>query len=225
MRLPSSAGLLLLCAIASQAFAEEPLDAVVEQAKLHHRAGESLYLLGRYSEALREFQAGYALTPRPEFLLNLGQVYRKLGDPRAAIGMFEKFLLSTTEGDPRRSAVADVLKQLHTEASAQASAAPPAPPTPSVATEVRVAAPAPPRRRWYRDWLGGTLGGIGLAGIAVGAGLFAQANGTIGDSQLDIDHYARAKDAVPQRTAGVVVLAVGGALVLGSIIRYATHRR
>jgi hypothetical protein len=55
-----------------------------ELARSHFVAGEQEYARGRWREALHEFEAGYALSPRPEFLINFAQVHRKLGDYDAA---------------------------------------------------------------------------------------------------------------------------------------------
>src|SRR5690349_8101934 len=101
----------LTCWLGSSALADEPIAKIIEQSRLHYLAGENFYALGRYEDARREFEAGYALAPKPEFLLNLGQVERKLGDRAAAIDKFEKFLLATSAGDQRRAAVEDILKE------------------------------------------------------------------------------------------------------------------
>src|SRR3954462_2163490 len=63
-----------------------------EQARDHFAAGQREYQMGRYSEALHQFELGYALSPRPEFLINFAQVYRKLGDYDRAIAECERYL-------------------------------------------------------------------------------------------------------------------------------------
>src|SRR6185437_13885876 len=55
-----------------------------ELARTHFVAGEEEYARGRWREALKEFEAGYALSPRPEFLINFAQAHRKLGEYDAA---------------------------------------------------------------------------------------------------------------------------------------------
>lgn len=222
----------LACAPGATAFAEDPPaspaepGAQVARARLHYQAGEKLYLLGRYPDALREFEDGYALAPRPEFLLNLGQVHRRLGDRAAAIAMFEQFLRAIDAADPRRAAVTDLLGELRAEFAATDGAGPPRAPAVTGVAALGTAAPrgrAPASAPWYHDWVGGTLTGAGLASLAVGAGLFVPANATIGDAAVDLDHYRDARDARTPRTVGLTLLGAGGVLVLGGAIRYLTR--
>ena len=212
--------LLLIADTAAGAAENEP---ALDQAKAHFRAGEALYQLGNYVDALREFKAGYAIASRPLFLLNLGQVYRKLNETEAAITAFQDYLGSAPEDDPRRPEVEALLAKLRAElAEHPAQKPPPA----SVVVTAPAPAPRPPTRRpWYRDPLGGSLVGVGLGGIAVGAGLFADANAIIGQSQVDLSHYTMTRGASGERVAGLAVLGVGGALVLSGVIRYAVHHR
>src|SRR5689334_10519236 len=64
----------------------------LQRARAHYEAGSGLYQLGRYDEAIREFSAGYALSHRPQFALNLAQCYRKLGRLEDARDMIRRFL-------------------------------------------------------------------------------------------------------------------------------------
>lgn len=66
--------------------------AAVEQAHQHFVAGDAAYKAGRWQDALNEFSAGFALDPRPEFLLNLAQTRRHLGRLDEAIANCESFL-------------------------------------------------------------------------------------------------------------------------------------
>lgn len=187
----------------------------MERARLHFQAGEKLYLLGRYEDALREFQDGYSLAPKPEFLLNLGQVHRKLGNRREAIAMFEKFLLSTSPDDSRRGAVEDVLAELRAEVATQ----------PEQVSQMKIVVVPAPARHWYQDWVGDTLTGIGAVSLGVGTGLFVSANATIGNADQDLDHYLDARDARSTRTIGLSLLGAGTAFVIAGVIRYVTYER
>jgi len=63
-----------------------------EQARAHFTAGQIEYRAGRYGAALEHFKVGYALSPRPEFLINFAQTYRKLGEYERAIVECERYL-------------------------------------------------------------------------------------------------------------------------------------
>lgn len=83
----------------------------------------------------------------------------------------------------------------------------------------------PPRpRRWYADPLGGALTAGGVVGLGVGVGLFVQsrndarAAGGAGSLQTFDD---RAQRAVRLDRAGIATMAVGGALLVGGVVRYA----
>src|SRR5581483_5940509 len=82
------------------------------RARSHFEIGRGYFRLGNYSEALREFTAGYELAPRPQFLVNLGQCHRMLRDYDHARAMFEKFLAEAPADDPERAAVEQLLEEL-----------------------------------------------------------------------------------------------------------------
>src|SRR4051794_25921696 len=63
-----------------------------ERARAHFEAGRVQYNLGDYKGAVREFAEGYRLVPRPQFLVNLGQAYRRLGQLERAREMYNRFL-------------------------------------------------------------------------------------------------------------------------------------
>jgi tetratricopeptide (TPR) repeat protein len=108
---------------------------VVKRAQTHFRAGKTLYDLGQYTDAIREFAAGYALVPKPEFLLNLGQAYRRAHDLPQAREMFLKYLEKAPPNAPERGQVRDTLKEIDDELEKS----PPPPPPPGD----RPAEPAP----------------------------------------------------------------------------------
>src|SRR5262245_51526681 len=81
------------------------------RARAHFEVGRGMYRLGNYSEALREFSAGYQLAPKPQFLINLGQCYRKLNQLTRAHQMYEKFLAEAPPNDPERESVKRLLAE------------------------------------------------------------------------------------------------------------------
>src|SRR5262245_28230044 len=61
-------------------------------ARFHYESGTVAYKAGRYADAISEFEIGYALSPRPEFLLSLAQSYRRLGRYPEAREYCDRFL-------------------------------------------------------------------------------------------------------------------------------------
>src|SRR5262245_25399520 len=59
-----------------------------EEAKAAFGRGNAAYNLGKYQDAIAEFEKAYALSRLPDILFNLGQCYRKLweAEPRAELG-------------------------------------------------------------------------------------------------------------------------------------------
>ena len=106
----------------------------------HFVAGEEEYARGRWREALREFEAGYALSPRPEFLINFAQVHRKLGEYDAAARECRRYL--ATAPPPELAAQAQRLLEQIEDERAHAPPAPHATPPNAPPTT----APSPTRR-------------------------------------------------------------------------------
>src|ERR1700742_4044468 len=100
----------------------------VMRAKTHYEAGHALYNLGNYTEAQREFAAGYQLVARPGFLLHLGQCARKLGNLQHAKEMYQRFLSAIPDKDPQRAEATQVLAELDKQLAEQP--VPPPPPEP-----------------------------------------------------------------------------------------------
>lgn len=64
-----------------------------QAARRHYAQGDAAFKAGRYDEALKEFEAGYAASRRPGFLLNMAHTERKLGHLREARALYKKYLL------------------------------------------------------------------------------------------------------------------------------------
>jgi tetratricopeptide (TPR) repeat protein len=145
---------LLAACLAITAGAEE--QDRVNRARAHYEAGRALYTLGDYDHALREFVAGYQLSPRPEFLLNSGQALRRLERLDEAQAMFEKYLRETPTTDPNRAQVDELLTELQRHRAELPSPV--------------VAAPAPREKPSFvrRNWWIFPVGAVVLAGAAVG---------------------------------------------------------
>jgi tetratricopeptide (TPR) repeat protein len=160
-----------------------------DAARVRAEAGRRLYELGRYVDAIREFESGYALDPRPGFLVNIGQAYRQLGDLEDARDYYRRFLAEAPPDEPPartdRAAAAAILReiegQLVLRQRARDAPEKPSASTPVVPTKTAVReqpAPAPPtpaeparpaRRLW---WLIPVVVAVAAAGVAVGVGVW-----------------------------------------------------
>jgi len=83
-------GAVLLCAATAHA-QDKPVDPKVA-AKEHYAKGTSFYDLGRYDEAVKEFEAAYQLKNDPAFLYNLAQSYRQAGNHERAVHFYKTYL-------------------------------------------------------------------------------------------------------------------------------------
>src|SRR5436853_4179245 len=64
----------------------------VDAARGHFERGMHLYAVDRFDESIKEFEAGFLLAPRPEFLYNIGRAHREAKRPEQAARYFEKYL-------------------------------------------------------------------------------------------------------------------------------------
>jgi tetratricopeptide (TPR) repeat protein len=160
MRWPARAVVLavLLCGAAAPARAEdEPSSASsLDEAKAVFSRAEKAYGVGRFEEALADFERAYALLPLPGFLFNLGQCHRNLGNWEQAGRFYQEYLdrqPRAANADKVRALLAQMKQKVaeQQEARARAAAAgaatdsPPRAATASAVTPSLAAAnPSPP---------------------------------------------------------------------------------
>jgi len=92
-----------------------------QRARRHFLQGKRAFEAKRYSVALKEFEVGYAIVPRPGFLLNMGHAARRMGDLRRARDYYLKYLESDPPAVERRSTIAlviDIDRQLASASTA-----------------------------------------------------------------------------------------------------------
>ena len=77
--------------VASAAWAQAKPDTKTA-AKEHYARGTSFYDLGRYEDAIKEFEAAYQLKNDPAFLYNLAQSYRQAGNHERAVHFYKTYL-------------------------------------------------------------------------------------------------------------------------------------
>lgn len=207
---------------------ERPLAAAPMTAEARARYDEGLRLYGDhdFTAAIREFEAGFALEPRREFLFGEAQAYRLAGDCARAVPLYERFLGSGPSA----------LQVEATRLALDRCARRPAPIAARPAAPV-VQAPAPPaappvveRAPWWHDrWALGSFGaglvatGVGLGFVIASRSAADQANGPGTTHYAD---YTRLWNTAERRqTIGVAALAAGGALLAVGAFRVVWIRR
>jgi hypothetical protein len=178
-------GRALTCALAvcicSTVFADEANDDA--RARVYFEIGRGEYELGDYQGALREFSAGYTLSHRVGFLINIGQAHHKLGHLDSAKDALTRFLAEAPPDNPERVDAQRLLAEVEraraarpggmgaeAAAVAPASVGAPAPvsstPGARTASPVQRAESGPHRRARRWPWI---LLGVGIAALAAGA--------------------------------------------------------
>jgi tetratricopeptide (TPR) repeat protein len=151
------------------------------EARRRFKHGTKLFDEAKFLEAAHEFEEGYAIAPRPGFLLNIAHSYRRAGDLKQSRRYYELFL-SQERDTAQRVEVAGYLKSLDDALAEQSAgdspkdaqtiheAPPPAPPP-----LVRAPLGRPPgaddegsarRRRWL-PWLVAGAAAALAGGLAI----------------------------------------------------------
>lgn len=86
-------------------------------AKAHYGRGTSFYNLGRYSEALAEYEAAYLAVQDPPFLFNIAQCQRKMGKNEEALAAYRSYL-RVAPNAPNRTEVQKRIAELEKETRA-----------------------------------------------------------------------------------------------------------
>jgi tetratricopeptide (TPR) repeat protein len=116
--------LLVLVSMSSPALGASADEA---RARVLYESGKTHYELKQYLEAIRDFAAGYALSPRPEFLANLGQAYRAAGEPAKALEFYRAYLDKAPPTAAPRAEVELIVVELQAELDARKKQAADAP--------------------------------------------------------------------------------------------------
>ncbi len=198
---------------------------MLPEARAHFEEGLRLYGDHSFPAAIQEFEAGFALDPRREFLFAEAQAYRLAGDCARALPLYERFL-----GSGPSALHADATRLALERCARQAPAVVPAPAAAPQASAPIVATPAPrTERAWWRDpW---ALSALGAGAIAAGVGsgfviaaYRARDQANASSTTLHAD-YDRLWSAAEQRRAiGVVSLSAGAALAIAGAIRLGVLR-
>ncbi len=144
-------------------------DPATRAAKRHFDRGEKLFALGKFDDALDEYQKAFDAKPIPDFLFNIGQCYRNLGDYQQAIFSFKKYLKLEPDA-PDKDKVEKLIddleeKQERGEGQRLVGKKEPPPPPP----------PAPASTPIYKKWWFWT--GIAVVGAGTGVGVYEATKG------------------------------------------------
>ncbi len=158
---------LFVVALAARIAAAD--DAATRTAKRHFERGQKLYALTKFREALDEYQQAFDAKPIPDFLFNIGQCYRNLGDYDSAIFSYKKYLATAPDAANRAQVeqLIDDLQAKKDQEDTRRLALQPPPPRTAPPPPAAPAAPPPSDHPLYTRWWFWT--GIGV--IAAGAGV------------------------------------------------------
>jgi tetratricopeptide (TPR) repeat protein len=210
-----------------------------QSAEDHYQKGMKAYTLGKFPDAIAEFERAYELRSEPIFLYNIAQSHRQNNDPARAIFFYRRYL-EAEPGAKNRADIEQRIKDMQSQLNAKSENAPApapapqpivvvAPPMPQpVASEpvpVVQAQPAPPAASPGRSLriAGITVGVLGVAGVAAGIVFGVHATSLHDEavkpgSVYDDSKYQSSKSF---RTLEWVSLGVGGAAIItGGVLYY-----
>lgn len=120
--------------------------------KVLTETGVRLYERGDFSGAIQSFSAGYALRPKPVFLFNIAQAYRKSGQDQSALSFYGKFIAASPQS-PYRAEAEAYIAYLRGKLGLDRP-------------------PPPPPRVYKKRWFWAVLGSAAVtAGVAVTLGI------------------------------------------------------
>jgi tetratricopeptide (TPR) repeat protein len=140
-------------------------DRATKSAQKHFDKAQKLYNLGKFEQALEEYEAAYDAKPLADFLFNIAQCYRNLEDYDRAIFSFKKYLAEKPDADDRTQ-VEKFIDELEEKRDAGQGKKfvdkppPPPPPPPAAAKD----------DPFYKKWWFWT--GVAVVGAGAGFGVY-----------------------------------------------------
>jgi tetratricopeptide (TPR) repeat protein len=204
------------------------------EAKAKLQEAQAAFKAEDFDAAAAAVEAAYLIEPNPMLLYPWAQAERSRGNCAAAVELYGRFL----DTDPPKEAAGPARENMQRCQEQLDAAAAEAEPEPDVVDEVIEEEPEPEpepvptpvtkdepakAKRWYADPLGGALVGVGVVGVGVGAGLLGVASSRAGkaaDAGSHSEYLDMRIGATKLRNGGAVALSIGGALVIGGVVRY-----
>jgi tetratricopeptide (TPR) repeat protein len=147
-----------------------------DKAREHYSAGLRAFDLGKYDEAIEEFERAYRQKDAPGLLYNIGQAYRLSNRPQDAIRFYQRYLAQKPDASNRAEVLAkiDRLQGIVEEQKKLLGQHPerflptPLPPVPQAAPEEAVAKGPPAPEFWTRRKGALLASGAGASALAFG---------------------------------------------------------
>lgn len=181
----------------------------------------------RYEEAAEAYAIAYAETGDIAYLYARAQAEQRSGNCPAAIETYEAFIAT----QPKQAWIDAARAEMETCRARLPEPEPEPQPQPEPVPEPqpqRRSVDEPPQPPWHRDAAGASLVAAGIAVLGAGTTLavVAQVNQVEAERAGDVVAYAEHNDrAVVLSRASIPVLAVGGAILVGGIVRFAVLAR
>jgi hypothetical protein len=102
---------LLWAAVAAAPSSASAGDSSKDRARQHYRKATQFYDIGRWDEAIAEYEKAYALHEDPSLLFNMAQTCRRKGDLKRALDLYKNYLVKEPES-PLRGEVEDRIRTL-----------------------------------------------------------------------------------------------------------------
>ena len=201
-----------------------PIELQDEAARAHFSTGMDAWGEKDLATAQRELEAAYAIEAEPQLLYALGQLARLRGDCDRARERFTAYL--ATNPSEKSAKETRVNMERCTPAEPEAAAPPPEPKPPIDTTPPVIDQPPPPKPRPDGLGIGLTTAGSVLAVVGVGlfGGSFVERNRAEDEPAAD-DFERRVKRSTAEYWSGVALMSVGGALLVGGIVRLVLVRK
>jgi hypothetical protein len=219
----------LALALASSVGVAAPKGATAKQA---FDKGVKAYKAGDYATASEAMSRSYGLEKDPETLFAWAQSERKLEHCDKAIDLYNQLLAYDLPAQNKHVIETQIGECKQILAKATAPVEPPKPSPPPSPPSLPPPPPPPPSppaesRAWWRDPIGDGLVGAGVVGVVVG-GIELSAASSADSHKAKATTYADFKkysdDATSKGRIGVIAAGTGGALIVGGIVWYVTHR-
>ena len=192
------------------------------RAQEHFKRGQAHFDNDDYAAAVPELKAAYAIEPKPWLLYAWAQAERMAGNCRKAVPLYEQFLETNPDEEWRNFAKTNILDcAAEDEGDTDGVDTTETQPVDDTGGDDGATDEIKPA---YKDWLGGTFVGLGVAGMVVGGVLVAVGQQEVREAPgatSEDDYFDQVDAGTTKNTAGIVVLGVGGALLLAGIVRYA----